>query len=77
MSDEAERILAELLARPGAPTRDELDKQARAALAAEQEQPDAELVLLTMISIAARDDAEADELLARAQGIAPAGASVH
>jgi hypothetical protein len=73
--DEADKILAELLARDGAMSRTELRKQALEAMREVGENPNTpmgrEFLKHQMISIAAKDDAEADALLARAHGMAP------
>jgi hypothetical protein len=78
--DEAEKIIAELLARDGAMSRDELHKQALEAMHESGEihapvvngEPtdplDREFLKHQMIMLAAKDDAEADALLARAHG---------
>jgi hypothetical protein len=81
MKDEADKIIDELLARDGAVSRKELRAQALTAMREQGENPNTpsgqQFQKHTMISIAAKDDAEADALLARAQGIAPYGAVVH
>jgi hypothetical protein len=79
----ADEIITELLARDGAPTRAELHRKALEAMheAGEIHAPvangeptdplDGLFLKRQMISIAAKDDAEADALLARAHGMEP------
>src|SRR4051794_40903654 len=66
----AETILAELLARPGALTRDDLRRKAADSLRG-MEGVDGYMVAKQMIVLAARDDIEADELLERMDGFEP------
>jgi hypothetical protein len=79
MRDEADKIINELLARGGL-TRAELRRQAIEQLHSCGVRPSTpsgrEFLKQTMIVIAARDDAEANALLARANGASPSVTSV-